>query len=412
MHVLQLAYDYPPYILWGSGIHCDILARSLVALGHGVTVAVPRFTLSSEPPGGSDPLVLRVPIEFPVPPNECFSGHDFRRNLDAINNGMTSVLQQDVRTPPDVIHVHSWMLYAAAAALADIWMCPLIATLHILEADFLPSTSDPSLRALAQDWEHRLLAATDAVIVPSEFIRRRLAMTVAPTPDIYCIHHGIDLTLYERWEPSAYYSQVRKVLGDGPDVVLFLGRLERIKGCQVLLEASPIVLAERPDTIFLVVGSGRDLLSLMTTAASMKNIIFAGQVLHDRVIDFYHLASVVAIPSLSESFCLVAAEALASGCPVVASDAGAIPEIIEDGRVGRVVPVSRTRDGTPVHVDPEKLACAILTSLSDRRASREMALRGMTYARQHLASGRMARDTARVYERVVNLKGGIVPLEE
>ena len=128
------------------------------------------------------------------------------------------------------------------------------------------------------------------------------------------------------------------VAGNSP-VVVFVGRLVPEKGVSVLAHAFAQVLSSYPKAMLVIVGDGPDRTSLEALAQQLqiaRRVVFAGA--QNDVALFYLLADVVAIPSQSEPFGIVAIEAMAAGCPVVASNVGGLADTVVDKRTGRLVP--------------------------------------------------------------------------
>jgi D-inositol-3-phosphate glycosyltransferase len=170
-------------------------------------------------------------------------------------------------------------------------------------------------------------------------------------------------------------------------IVLFVGRIEQIKGIDVLLRAFGLLFFRRPDlrrdVCLLVVGGALDpqddasesdkiheLRRLVHEHRMEANVNFVGSLDQETLALYYAAADLCAVPSLTESFGLVALEAMACGTPVVGTRVGGLQTIIEDGESGLLVPAG----------DYQALAEAIANVLTDHRL------------RTHLAHG--ARDRA------------------
>lgn len=128
------------------------------------------------------------------------------------------------------------------------------------------------------------------------------------------------------------------IAGSGP-IVVFVGRLVPEKGVAVLAQAFAQLLSRYPTAKLVIVGEGPDRASLEALAQQLQiapNVVFAGA--QNDVAPFYLLADVIAIPSHSEPFGIVAIEAMASGRPVVASKVGGLADTVLDGQTGRLVP--------------------------------------------------------------------------
>ena len=153
--------------------------------------------------------------------------------------------------------------------------------------------------------------------------------------------------------------------------LLFVGRLSEQKGLRVLLDAMPRVVARERDVTLLVVGEGPMLAELGALAGARgvaDRVVFAGALPRKDVARLYRSSAVVVVPSLSDSGgsegqCLVAIEAMASGCPVVASRGGGVVELIGQAERGLLA--------TPG--DASELADAIVATLRQRHDARARA---------------------------------------
>jgi len=120
--------------------------------------------------------------------------------------------------------------------------------------------------------------------------------------------------------------------------LLFIGRLSKEKGVDCLLKAMPLILISCPDTFLTIVGDGPERKKLEYLANSLKidrNVYFAGMVDNEKLPGYYAKATICILPSLWMENCPVAGlEALAFGKPLVGSNVGGIPEIIQEGKTG------------------------------------------------------------------------------
>ena len=147
--------------------------------------------------------------------------------------------------------------------------------------------------------------------------------------------------------------------------VLFLAKLNRRKGLDYLLQAIPRVAERVPEVLLRVVGDGPAMGHFRATAESLNLgdlVRFDGAVPHAEAADCYRNASIFCLPSVGEPAANTLLEAMASGLPIVATDAGGVPEIVEDGKGGILVPPR----------DPEALADALCRILTDQSLAREM----------------------------------------
>jgi glycosyltransferase involved in cell wall biosynthesis len=165
---------------------------------------------------------------------------------------------------------------------------------------------------------------------------------------------GVDFSLFSPRSRNASLRERYHVTGP---LLLFVGRLTASKGLQYLLQAMPAVLERHPGAGLVVVGGGDCGDALVDMARSLgllgRSVHFAGPVRKDELPRWYAGADCLVMPSVSEGFGLVAAEAMACGTPVVAARIPAMADIIEHGRTGFLVEPA----------DHESLASAIIDAL-------------------------------------------------
>jgi glycosyltransferase involved in cell wall biosynthesis len=277
---------------------------------------------------------------------------------------------------PDVVHLHTIGEFSPAVLAASRGF-PSVLTVHgpepftlrllpwqLRAGDFRGGTYDlkdltPAgllrygyLRFLQRAAYLPALRSVDRVLCPSRFIAGTVRPDFTRTP-IHHLHNGIEMP-----SPRAYAH-------GGP--LLFAGRLEHVKGVHVLLRAMPSVLAAVPAARVVIVGDGpaRPALARLAAELGVEDAVeFRGWLTADRLMPEYERANAVVVPSVwPENFPTVALEALGVGRPLIGSAVGGIPELIDHGRSGLVVPAG----------DPGALADALLTVLLDADAARAMA---------------------------------------
>ena len=196
------------------------------------------------------------------------------------------------------------------------------------------------LRKCLPTWVDRLCAKlADRIIVPSQAVAEVLCGIEGVEPrKVSVIPYGFDFSLLKAAPRAA--ERVRKEFSlNGHTVIGVIGRLERLKGHQVFLQALQKMLTETSNLRALLVGEGPERANLKRLARELRiseRVIFAGS--RRDVPDLIAAMDLVAHPSLSEAFPQVLVEALALGKPVVASRVGGALEIIQDGTTGLLVP--------------------------------------------------------------------------
>lgn len=177
-----------------------------------------------------------------------------------------------------------------------------------------------------------LITKADGVVVPSDALREKV-LGFAPVANVVTIHNGVDVSLFNR--PRINRSKRL--------TVLHIGVFDHIRKSQdVLLQAFQLLLKRIPDASLILIGlQGPD---LMQTQALISALDLEGRVeihldvSHDQLPQFMDRADLFVLPSRTEGFGIVLLEAGAAGLPVIATRVGGIPELIEDGINGLLVP--------------------------------------------------------------------------
>jgi glycosyltransferase involved in cell wall biosynthesis len=231
--------------------------------------------------------------------------------------------------------------------------------------------------------------AVDVAIVPSRFLATKAVAAGFDADRIEVVPSGVDTTFFR---PSP--------LPTGRPVVAFVGRLVEKKGLDVLLAAWPQVREAVPAATLVVLGEGPQAALFGGADGSVRHLLPQATRRHEQVRDLLQRASVVVTPSRtaangdSESLLLVNLEAAASGRPVVSTRHGGIPEYVEDGRTGLLVPEG----------DAAALAGAVVRVLADRRLAGRLA----DTAVAHVAQWDVSVTTARIdecYDRLLARRG-------
>jgi glycosyltransferase involved in cell wall biosynthesis len=242
---------------------------------------------------------------------------------------------------------------------------------------------------------HQIICVSDA--------NRRDLIEECPTAT------GKTHTVYNGVDPSAFPSQldrqkVRQELGvtQGP-VLVMIARLTEQKGHRYLLQAFPDLLKTWPQLCCLFVGEGElhDALHRMAINLGVERACrFVG--VREDIADILAAADVVVLPSLSEGFPFVLLEALAMGCPVVASRVNGVPELIEDHKTGLLVPAR----------DPQALVAAIREVLNGPIAASKMGAEGRAVVQERFTVGRMVANTTAIFDAAVRDAGVCSPVQK
>lgn len=226
-----------------------------------------------------------------------------------------------------------------------------------------------------------LVAVSDAVAVGLKEAR------LVPPSGVRVIHNGIDVeALVDAAREEAPPSLPP---GDGP-LVGFLGRLERVKGPDVFVEACRALASRRRDLRFALAGSGSmaDEIRQRLLASCRERAAFLGHV--PNAAAFLRPLDILVVPSRSESFSLVALEAMALGTPIVAAGVGGLGDLVRESGAGILVPPE----------DPAAVADAVERLLADRAMRDRMCEAGQDYARRFSVE-RMVDEYLDVYRSIL-----------
>jgi D-inositol-3-phosphate glycosyltransferase len=240
----------------------------------------------------------------------------------------------------DFIHSHYWLSGWVGNLLAPRWDVPHVTMFHTLGRLKNRAMGDQTESEARSEIETRIVAGVDRVIASSEHERQALVDLYGARRDrVEVIPCGVDLTLFQPGDRD----EARAKLGLSGDVILFVGRMDPVKGLDLLLRAVAL-LAHRPTLKLVVVGgSGTEdemkrSQALVARLGIEGQVDFRGSVAQEELPSFYQAADVCVVPSHYESFGLVAIEAFACGTPVIGSMVGGLPTVIRDGENGLLVP--------------------------------------------------------------------------
>jgi glycosyltransferase involved in cell wall biosynthesis len=263
-----------------------------------------------------------------VIPFHLRGGINLIQDLDAVMRVVKIIKEQKV----DVIHCHGFKAGLVGRLAAWMTGCPCVYTVH----NFLPNST--KIKKIIAVWLEKILALkTHSIITVSKALRSyEMEMLNVSGDRIKVVYNGIQMS---RLQES--HLDVRKKWGIKERDILVgtVARLIPSKGIDLLIQAIPEILKKYPDVKFMIVGGGPDEGRLKELAKSHhceKNIIFTGHVKY--IWYYYNAFDIFILPTLSEGLGISVLEAMASGKPVIASNTGGIPEIIEHGVNGYLIP--------------------------------------------------------------------------
>ncbi len=289
----------------------------------------------------------------------------------------------------DVLHLHAvflWPMFAAARAASRTRVPYVIAPRGMLIRDVIQRKSRWAKTAWINLIERTTLAQAAAVHVTAELEGDELRALGLPAHHVNCIPNGVD-------SPPDAGTLQHSPFADLPErYVLFLSRISWKKGLDRLIKAWQWV----PGAMLLIAGNDDEayqphLEDLARSIGVADRVRFIGPVRDEHKWGLYERAQLFVLPSYSENFGNVVAEAMAVGCPVVVS-----PE------VGIASLVGATGAGIVANCEPRELAAEIAGLLSDPERRREMGLRGREAARRRLSWSAVAAQTECLYRSVIS----------
>jgi glycosyltransferase involved in cell wall biosynthesis len=284
----------------------------------------------------------------------------------------------------DVLHMHTshaGTLGGIAGTLAGTRACILSR-----RVDF--SVRGNPLRKLKYEW------GIDRVVAVSEGIRRVLIDDGIRPGKISVVRSGIDLSAFD---PNRSGNGFRKELGIDESVPLIgtVGHFADHKGHRYLVEAAPSVLKRIPGARFVLVGEGalRPTVEAQAAGLNLKDeLIFTG--FRDDIPSILAALDLFVLPSHLEGLCTSLMDAMAMGKPVVATRTGGVPEVVDDGITGRLVPTK----------DPGALADGIVEVMRDPQIRRRMGRAGLARVRERFSAEAMVEGTEKIYREILGMK--------
>ncbi|MFI0421753.1 glycogen synthase [Spongiactinospora sp. 9N601] len=393
MRVDLLSREYPPEVYGGAGVHVEYLARELRGR---VDLRVRCF---GGPRAGAGVDAYRVPSGL--------AGANPALQVLGVDLEMAAGCQG-----ADVVHSHTWYANLAGHIAKLLYGAAHVVTTHSLEP-LRPWKAEQlgGGYALSAWAERTALLSADAVVAVSEGMRRDVLATypeISPEK-VTVIHNGIDTAEYARDEGTD--ALARHGIDPHRPYAVFVGRITRQKGLVHLLRAARelaegaqlVLCAGAPDTPELAAE-----VAALVGGLDRQGVVWISEMLPRReVIQILSHATVFVCPSVYEPMGIVNLEAMACETAVVATATGGIPEVVDDGVTGLLVPVDQAADGTP-H-DPGRFAAdlaeRINALLGDPARAAELGRAGRARAVERFSWTTIAARTAELYSRVTAGRG-------
>lgn len=359
-----------------AGVECDVYTRASSDHVPATVVVEPGLRVHHVPAGPLAPVAKEA---LPDVVNE------FADNVMALMSsgaGVAPLLHEE--TGFDAVHANYWLSGLAGHRIKHELDLPLVSTFHTLAR----VKAEASPEEVWSDEPHRRAEAEAAVIGCSEVVLASCSVEAAQLADLYhadparvrVVAPAVDHAFFG----PGHRPQARRALGLPADVplLLFVGRIQPLKGAQVAVRALGALRRRHPDARLVVVGGpsgprGEDHLAdveaLVDSSGLAGAVHFVAPQPHELLSTYYRAADVCLVPSRSESFGLVALEAAACGTPVVAAAVGGLTTLVDHGRTGYLV-------DSP---SPEAFATAVSRVLSDPFEAERLATAAVVRARRY-----------------------------
>jgi D-inositol-3-phosphate glycosyltransferase len=369
----------------GMNVYVRDLSRELGRRG----IAVDCFTRSQNP--NLAPISNKLGpngrvIHMPAGPESPYDKNLIADHLPEFTQGVLDFARRE-GLHYEVIHSHYWLSGLAAQDLARAWNAPIIHMFHTLGQmkNSVATSPDEWETERRIEGEQEVMALADRLVAATPLERAQMVWLYgAKAAKIDVIPCGVDLGLFS----PIPQDEAKQVLGLPLErcVILFVGRIEPLKGIDTLLRAIALLAPEMPcwrDELSVVIiggapGAGVDQvnaelarLERLRAELGIEDLVtFQGAKDQDMLVYYYSAAEMTVMPSHYESFGMVALESMACGTPVVASKVGGLAFNVQDGQTGFLVP-----DG-----DAEVLASRIRLLLKDRDLRQKLSRQATRWA--------------------------------
>ncbi|MFC5370187.1 glycogen synthase [Arcanobacterium bovis] len=372
MQVHLLTREFPPFVYGGAGVHVSELAKVLKAHAQ-----VHVHTFDGERNEEFDGITVK--------------GYDYPEQLKDANAALRTLgvdLQMAANLgEADILHSHTWYANMAGHIGSMLHGKPHVISAHSLEPLRPWKREQLGGGYELSSWVEKTAYENAAGIVAVSRAMKDDILRCYPAIDpkkVHVIHNGIDLDSWrapstdEEWDEARKYFASYGLDPDAPTII-FVGRITRQKGVPGLLralrrvpkEVQVILCAGAPDTPEIAAET-KELVEKLQ--AERDSVVWIEDHLpHEKIVQLEACSTTFVTPSVYEPLGIVNLEAMAVGLPVVGTNTGGIPDCIDDGVTGTLVPIEQLDDGTGTPIDPEKFEADLGEALSEMCADPQRA---------------------------------------
>jgi glycosyltransferase involved in cell wall biosynthesis len=403
LRILSIATTHPRFDGDSEPAYVLALNRELVRRGHSVTTLVPHAQGAARRESVDGVRIRRFRYFLPVSAQRlCYNGGilpNLRKSWIARSNlpffvasQMAAVAREVISGSYDVVHSHWLITSGVVGALAGgLARLPLVVTAHGSDV----FTENPLFVTL-----DRWVLKRCRVCTVNSRRSGQLVSRLNPEARIEPVPMGVDPGRFGKHLATA---AARRVMGDGHPQILFVGRFSKSKGISDLVRAMPTIAARIPTVRLALVGFGPDEERIRATIAAEgvdDLVTIVGRVSREEIPSHLASADLVVLPSIRiEGLGVVLLEALASGTPVIGSEVGGIPDIIEDGVTGLLCQSQ----------NPPDIAAKCLRMIEDEELRRRTTENGSRLVADHFSWDRIGALLEEILLECVGQSSGLDP---
>lgn len=364
------------------------LAIGLANRGHEVMVIAPSQTSKKFKEIDTNHIVIRT-ASVPFIPYQ-----NFRISPTPGREVKKAILEFD----PDVIHIQMLMwIGQATMKYGNKFGIPIVSTNHampenLMDNILLLAPIARPINYMLRQYGMRFHSKADYITMPTDSAIKMFKATEKMTVQMEAVSNGIDLVRFQPGKPGPEIYKQFKLPQDEP-IITYVGRVDVEKHLPILIKAFAEIRKQHKAHL-MIVGSGQDTLNLKEIAHVLgvyDHVTFTGRVSEEDKVLLHQIGTVFVMPSPAELQSIATLEAMASGLPVVAVDAGALRELCQNERNGFLC----EKDNV------EQIATGIATIIADPKLRKRMSTESLAIAHTHDLDATLDRFEA-IYRDLIN----------
>jgi len=323
----------------GMNVYLDNLAQSLDSIGHTVYVFTRKHDFEEDVEYSIGARSKLVHINAG---NEEVSKKELINLIFEFSSNVQSYMYNE-GIELEILHTHYWLSGLVGDLLSKRWAIPHVITFHTLAKTKLRALAAGKEHFSRTDSEYKLMESADGILVLTQKEIQDIRQLYGEfTNKIAVVPPGIDIKMFHASGTSGARDELN--IPKDSQMILFVGRIDPIKGLEILVQAVSLIASKKDVFLYIVGGADEEnkylssIKSLVEETGLGEKVVFTGPVAHDELRTYYNAADVFVLPSHYESLGFVAIEAMACGTPVVASRVGGIPSIVDHGSTGYLIP--------------------------------------------------------------------------